>query len=167
MKIILSDVRKDQKSLITRWKSNNQQHNMDLNNLKQLIAPKVGSGNKITNIETSISELQGYGGVLLKLKVIVQDQNGKEEPLYLVAKTQPETEYVRQLFDIQVSFKKEVQFYEVIIPILKSFQVEEGVTDISKHFAKFYGARYNLNGTNDIITDDGILILEDLCVRGK
>lgn len=141
---------------------------MDLKNLNQLIVSRIGPEKKIINIETSVSGFQGYGSVMHKLKLIIQDQNGtEEEPLYLVAKRLPESEYTREMFDIQVSFKKEVQFYDLILPMLRSFQMEEGVTDISKNFAKFYGARYNLNGTNDIIDDDGIMILEDLSIRGE
>lgn len=140
---------------------------MDLKNLEPLISSRLDLGWKITNIESSVSELQGLGSVMLKLKVTVHDQNGKEEPLYLVAKRIPETDYVREIFNIQVSFKKEVQLYEVILPTLQMFQSEEGASDISKNFAKFYGARYNLNGTDDKLDEDGILLLEDLCVRGK
>lgn len=140
---------------------------MDFKNLQALIAPKLDSGKKVTNIENTISELQGHGSVMIKLKVTVQDENEKEEHLYLVAKRVPEDDDVRKLFDIQVSFKKEVQFYEKILPALERFQKEEGVADISKLFAKFYGARFNLDGTSDVVDGNGILLLEDLCVRGK
>lgn len=143
---------------------------MELKKIKPLISSRLGWKKKITNIETSVPEFQdyGFGSVLLKLKVTVQGINGEEELLYLVAKRLPATENFREMFNIQETFKKEIQFYEVILPTLERFQKEENITDVlEKHFAKFYGARYNFEGSSDIIDDDGVLLMEDLSVRGK
>lgn len=71
------------------------------------------------------------------------------------------------MFNIQESFKKEVQFYELILPTLERFQKEENVADVLVHFPKFYGARYNFDGSSDVVDDDGIILIEDLSVRGK
>lgn len=138
-----------------------------IKNLGELLAPKLGQNKKITNVNVSKPPPLGAGSVLLKVKVVVQDQNGKEELIHLVAKKIPASEFSRNMFNIQHTFKKEIAFYQVILPILKDFQKEEGIVDVFDNYAEFYGARYNLHGKNEIVDEDGVMLMEDLSARGR
>lgn len=139
----------------------------DLRDLDKLLAPKLGPNRKIKNIDISRPPPKGVGGVMLKVKLLIEDQDGKEEVLHLVGKKIPEAESTRESFDIQRTFKKEVAFYDVILPILREFQKEEGITDVLDNFAEFYGARYNLGGKNGVVDEDAVMLLEDLSVKGR
>lgn len=139
---------------------------MVLKNLEELLAPKLGSNSKIKKIDISKTPPKGVGSVMLKVKVTVSDQNDKEKLLHLVAKKIPASEAARAGFDIQRTFKKEVAFYEVILPILKEFQKEADVTDILDNFAEFYGARFSLEGKTEVVDEDAVMLLEDLSVEG-
>lgn len=139
---------------------------MSLKNLEELLAPKLGN-NKIKKIDITKPPAKGIGSVMLKVKVILCSETGEEQLLHLVAKKIPASETLREGFDIQKTFKKEVAFYEVILPILREFQKEAGVTDVLNTFAEFYGARFSLEGKTEVVDDDAAMLLEDLDVRGK
>lgn len=138
----------------------------DIKNLDELLAPKLGENTRIKHVNVSKPPQKGAGSVLLKVELTVQGQNGKEELIHLVAKKIPASEFSREMFNIQHTFKKEVAFYQVIIPILNDFQKEEGV-DLFDNVAELYGARYNLDGKNDIVDEDAVMLLEDLTAKGS
>lgn len=139
----------------------------ELKKLDELLSAKLGPNKKIKNVEITKPSQNGVGGIMLKLKLLVEDQDGKEEVIHLIAKKIPEDEATRETFDIQNTFKKEIAFYDEILPLLKDFQKEEGITDTLDCFAEFYGARYNLNGKIGIVDENAVLLLEDLSVKGK
>lgn len=139
----------------------------DIRNLDDLLAAKLGPNKKVINADISKPPPKGVGSVMLKVKVTVQDTDGNEEVLHLVAKKIPANESTREAFNIQKTFKKEVAFYEVILPILRDFQKEEGITDVLDNFAEFYGARYNLLGNSEVVDEDAVMLLEDLSVKGR
>lgn len=137
-----------------------------LERVGELLASRLGSNRKILNVDTSAPPPSGGGSAMLTVKVTVQDDDGKEEILHLIAKRIPTTEFFRDVYKIQETFKKEVAFYEVIIPMLKEFQKEEGIKDVFDNFPEFYGARKNLNGGCEV-DEDAIMLLEDLGAKGK
>lgn len=139
----------------------------ELRNLDQLLAPKFGPNKKITNIEVSKPPQKGVGSLMLKAEVTVQDQSGSVEVVHLVCKKIPASEFLREGFDIQKTFKKEVAFYEEILPLVREFEKEERITDVMDSFAEFYGARFSLEGKSEVVNEDAVMLLEDLSVKGK
>lgn len=140
---------------------------MDIIDIEKLLAPKLGPNKQITNVHISKPPPKGVGSVMLKVNLTVKDDNNKEEHLHLVAKKMPSSEFAKQVFNIQETFKKEIAFYQVIIPILKEFQKEENIDGVFDNFAEFYGARFNLDGNSEVVDENGVLLLEDLSVKGK
>lgn len=156
---------------------------MEIKNLDELLAPKLGLNKKIIDAEITKPPAKGFGSIMLKVKLTVQDQSNKRELVHLVAKKIPASEFAREIFNTQETFKKEVVFYDVILPTLAEFQKEamyhrssvvqriccldySGLSNIMDNFAEFYGARYNLNGESEIVDEDAVLLLEDLSVKG-
>lgn len=140
---------------------------MDVKNLDEILIPKLGPNNKIHITDITQPPSKGFGSLMLKVKVKVKDENDKEELLHLVAKKIPTAEQSRKYFDIQNTFKKEAAFYEIVVPILDKFQEEEGIEDLLDNFAKFYGARFSLESNSEIVDEDGVMLMEDLCIKGR
>nr|CAI5854407.1 unnamed protein product [Callosobruchus analis] len=105
---------------------------------------------------------------MLKLDVILEDtNNGKQETMHLVAKKMPTLKMIQEIFNIQVTYKKEVAFYMKMVPALQEFQREMGVKNVINCFARCYGARISLNRDSDTVDEDAALILENLHSSGK
>ncbi|KAG5899371.1 hypothetical protein JTB14_036860 [Gonioctena quinquepunctata] len=110
---------------------------------------------------------ENYGSVMLKVDITVLDEETKEEEmLYAVAKTLPETEVWRKVFRVQTTYTNEMAFYETIIPSLRKFQQEFGITNTLSCFAECLATRKNLLGDSDKIDDDAVLIFENLQAKG-
>lgn len=133
------------------------------NTIEQLLSEKLGVGKKVTNLEISNLPPKGITSVLLKVTVTIQDRNSKEEQLYLVAKTLTNFEFETDRNSTEFIFKKEANFYDIIVPTLKEFQREEGVSNAAANFAEFYGANYDVSGKGE---KDTLILLEDLCAKG-
>lgn len=72
---------------------------------------------------------------------------------------------MRKVFCIEDSFKAEIHFYEDVIPTLQNFRRKFGLNEMSV-FARYYGSRLNLNGS-DIVDKNGVILLENLKTDGK
>lgn len=140
---------------------------MDVKNLEEILSLKLGQNKKIDIVDITQPPAKGFGSLMLKVKVIVKDENNKEELLHLVAKKIPTAEASREYFDIQNTFKKEAAFYDIVVPILDEFQKAECIEDVLDNFAKFYGARFNLEGKSEVVDEDGVMLMEDLCIKGR
>ncbi|CAH1282583.1 unnamed protein product [Diabrotica balteata] len=95
----------------------------------------------------------------------VKNESGDIGDLNVVAKQIPDSEYYQEVFNIQVTFNIEKEFYNTIVPTLYEFQKKYNVP-VSDSFPKFYGARNNLNGVNNVVDKDGLIVLENLKVKG-
>ncbi|XP_056636818.1 uncharacterized protein LOC130445277 [Diorhabda sublineata] len=113
-----------------------------------------------------LSEGENFGSVMYKLEFIVQDENGDKKQLTAVAKTLPDSEIFRKIFFIQTTYTNEIAFYQIIIPTLQQFQIELGIEDVINCFPKCYATRKNLLNDSDKITDDAVIILENLSTSG-
>lgn len=144
---------------------------MEVKNLKELIGPSIGEDFDIVTQKQEMLTAPGdhYGSIMQALDVTIRrSSRGKEELLKLVAKLIPVSDVLRAMFDIQVTFKKEVSAYLDAIPALIDFQREYNVTAdrILDIFPKCYGARINLNNNNGEVDDDAAIILENLKWQG-
>lgn len=138
--------------------------------LEGLLTEKLDSSKKIVHIEEIdfLGKGENYGSTLFRVDVTVKDVlSGEEETIYTVAKTLPEEEFFRNIFNVQVTVNKEISFYNVLVPLMKDFLVESGVTDLDVNiFPKMHGGRLNLNGS-DKVDEDSVILMDNLKMSGK
>lgn len=113
-----------------------------------------------------LSEGENFGSVMFKLEFMVEDECGDKKQLTAVAKTLPNSEIFRKIFSIQTTYTNEMAFYDIIIPTLQQFQIELGIEDVINCFPKCYATRKNLDNGSEKITDDAVIILENLLANG-
>nr|XP_023025575.1 pituitary homeobox 3-like [Leptinotarsa decemlineata] len=135
-----------------------------IKNLPDLLKNYLGP-NKIIK-DTKISRLtapgENYGSIMLKLDItLLNIENGTQEILHTVAKTLPELEMFREIFNVQITYRNEMAFYEIIVPNVQDFQKRLGVSDVVDYFCKCIATRKNLDGS-DKIDDDAVIVLENL-----
>ncbi|KAJ8936275.1 hypothetical protein NQ318_000153 [Aromia moschata] len=135
--------------------------------LEELLAQRIGENRKIvsTNITRLTAPGDNYGGLLLRVDVTLKNKDGKEEELNVVAKCIPVNLFFQMIFNIQVSVKKEIAFYDTVVPTLRQFQEEQGVENVMDFFPTIYGSRLNLNGS-DVVDENSAIILENLAKSG-
>ncbi|XP_057657284.1 uncharacterized protein LOC130894446 [Diorhabda carinulata] len=123
---------------------------------------------KITKIDITRLTAPGenYGSLILKLDIYLNSVNSVDEEIVkLVAKKIPVEQILRENFNIQITFKNEVGLYETVLPILQDFQRSHGIQNVINSVPKFFGARLNLDG-NEEVTEDAVIILENLTAKG-
>lgn len=141
---------------------------IEVKNLKELLAPYIGSFEIVKQTSTMLTAPgEHYGSIMLALDLLIRKDNLEEE-LKLVAKFLPASEMLRAAFDTAVTFKKEVIAYTKIIPAFVQLQKEQGVPsdELINIFPKCYGARLNLDKNQNAVDDDAVLIFENLKVQG-
>lgn len=143
-------------------------NSFQIKKLDELIHKFIDEDRKISKskIKRLTAPGENFGSIMLKVDLVLKDNRGETEELSIVAKMLPTSEFFQQVFNVQVSFKLEVAFYEVVVPTLQDFQREQGVKEVIDFFPKFYGARNNLNGTGKV-DEDAVLLLENLKNSGK
>lgn len=141
---------------------------MKIQKLEDLVYQHVSKDKRI--VQTKITSLtppgENFGSSILKVDLTLEDEHKLSDSLSMVVKMIPESELFQALFNVQVTFKLETAFYEIIVPTLQNFQRERGVTDVIDFFPKFYGARINLDD-GDEVDQNGVILLENLKVSGK
>lgn len=136
--------------------------------LEELVSEYINKDKKV--VDSKITRLtppnENFGSTILKVDLVLEDDNADSETLSIVAKMLPENEFLQMAFNVTVSFKLESAFYSTIVPTLQEFQREHGVQEVIDFFPKFYGSRNNLNG-GDNVDGHAVLLLENLKVSGK
>lgn len=144
---------------------------IQVRHLKELIRGSIGEDFEILTQDQRMLTAPGdhYGSIMLALDVTIKRaSNNQPELLKLVAKLIPVSELLRAMFDVQVTFKKEISAYLDAIPALTDFQREYKVPEhrIIDIFPKCYGARINLNNNNGDVDEDAAIIFENLKCQG-
>lgn len=136
--------------------------------LEDLVSKYINHDKKI--VETVLTPLtapgENFGSTILKVDLVLKGDDGKTEPLCLVAKMLPQGAFFQMVFNVLVTFKLESAFYEVVVPTLQSFQRQQGVKDVIDFFPNFYGYRNNLNGGEEV-DSNAVLLMENLKTSGK
>lgn len=142
--------------------------NYEIRKLDDLVYKYISKDKTITNTEISPLTVLGenYGSLMLKVDLTLEDEKNRIEQLSLVAKMIPENQFFQDLFNTQLTFKLEAAFYQTIVPTLQNFQREKGITKVIDLFPNFYGARINLNGSENV-DSDGVILMENLKVSGE
>lgn len=115
-------------------------------------------------IENASSHGNNFAGVVLAVTVNgVRVQNGRHVPdkLHLVCKTPATDEKLRQSFQAEMVFDRELYIYANVLPAFVAFQREKGLgeAELFRSFPKVYACEAGIEpGTY-------LLIMEDLRVR--
>ncbi|XP_072393451.1 uncharacterized protein [Diabrotica undecimpunctata] len=126
----------------------------EIRDLKELLGIK----DEVRNVDITSLTAPGenFGSLMLKVDVTLKDKI-----LNLVAKKIPQSVLYQNIFNIQVTYRKEVELYKTIVQILEEFAKKR-----LDFFPKYYASRYNLKEDDDVIDEDAVLVLENLAVLG-
>lgn len=103
---------------------------------------------------------------MLALNIKIKNENGEEDSIQCVAKKLPPQGTAREFFNVSSTYKKEVNHYKTIVPLLNSFCKMRGAKDVSGIFAECLGARLSINPNSDVIDDNAVLIFTNLTKEG-
>nr|CAD7446848.1 unnamed protein product [Timema bartmani] len=134
------------------------------NDLQHLLRPKLGNNVSVEKFTTKPLTKPGenYGSNILAVDVVTQPGN---IPLSLVAKLVPISIYLRELFDCQVTVRKELDLYLLVSPEYEKIQIEAKVprNKMLDIFPVCYGGRATWDKDFGQLADDGaVLLLENL-----
>jgi hypothetical protein len=137
---------------------------------ESLLSPQLGSDVKVEGFKTEALTQPGdnYGSTILSAELTIK-QGNERSALSLVVKLVPPSPFLREAFNIEVTFSKEVNAYRLVSPQYKALQAEKGIPRNKRVdvFPKFYGARTNKQGDfNDKSDDTAVLLLENLKICG-
>lgn len=110
-----------------------------------------------------------YSSTMLAVDAILQQNSETPSSISLVAKLLPPTKFLREVINIDVTFRKEINAYTLVFPEFYHLQKESEVprTEILDVFPKLYGARINRCGDiNEKADETAILLLENLKILG-
>ncbi|XP_011497435.1 PREDICTED: uncharacterized protein LOC105361852 [Ceratosolen solmsi marchali] len=109
---------------------------------------------------------ENFGSLILAVNVDVID-NLKQEIYHLVCKMPPKSDYLLDLFNSPITFKKEIYFYKQIAPAFLQLQINSGFNEneLIKLVPHFYGGRMGLHGTEKFDSQASI-VLENLQYLG-
>ncbi|KAF2878837.1 hypothetical protein ILUMI_27326 [Ignelater luminosus] len=137
--------------------------------LEQLLQPFLKDNLKIVQYTTKRLTAAGenYGSLMLQTEIKLKSNTDPttEKTLNLVAKLTPSNEFIKKFFRTAITFKKEMEFYTTIAPILKSIQIEQGVSEIIDCLPECYGARISLDSKSNVVDDGAIVLLENLKLK--
>ncbi|XP_060526482.1 uncharacterized protein LOC132702081 [Cylas formicarius] len=111
-----------------------------------------------------------YGSIMLALDVKLGRRSSADtDDLHLVAKLIPSNEMLRNTFDVQITFKKEIFAYTQAIPALVAFQRKRKIREekvLDKFFPRCLAARPSIDMNGGPVDEDGVLLFENLQVKG-
>lgn len=109
------------------------------------------------------SEGDGFASIILRLSIIGSKHDGTNAKLAIIVKLLPTDQNIIDKFYVEDRFKREVFFYNQILPEFEKIQKENGIfgrIDGFYAYPKCYYANY------DEVQKRGVLILEDLIDSG-
>ncbi|KAJ4451121.1 hypothetical protein ANN_02561 [Periplaneta americana] len=121
------------------------------------------------NVQALTQPGDNYSSTMLAVDVILSNNSKKHQKLSLVAKLMPPTKFLREVINIDVTFRKEVNTYMLVFPEFYNLQRENGIpeNEILDVFPKLYGSRINrLGDIHKKADDSAILLLENLKISG-
>jgi thiamine kinase-like enzyme len=137
---------------------------LPIKNLETLLAQTYGSDFQIYDLEWKplTDPGENFGSLIFAININAE-QNNKEKTLHLVVKLPPKTEYLLDLFDSPITFKKELEFYSIIAPEFLKLQTENGISqeDLSIIMPNFLGGRLGLKNRQRF-DDQAAIALENL-----
>ncbi|XP_011642399.1 uncharacterized protein LOC105430504 [Pogonomyrmex barbatus] len=137
---------------------------LPVKNLDTLLMQTYGPNFKIHDVEWRhlTDPGENFGSVILAIKVNAE-QNDKKRTLSIVVKLPPKSEYLLDLFDSPLTFKKELKFYSVVAPEFLKLQNESGIPReaLSVITPQFFGGRLGLRDPQ-CFDEQAAIVLENL-----
>lgn len=138
--------------------------------LDALLAQALGNDLRIRHLEWKPLTAPGenFGSVMLAITVTLTRSSNKTETVNLVAKLPPTSAYLLDLFNSPVTFKKELQFYDMMAKEFINLQIENGLKDekeLSSLVPKFIAGRIGLKNPREF-DEQAVIILENLKFSG-
>lgn len=105
---------------------------------------------------------ENFGSQILAITVNAE-QNGKKRTLNMVVKLPPRSQYLLDLFDSPITFKKELDFYSTVATEFLKLQNESGIPEetLSVITPRFLGGRLGLRDPQ-CFDEQAAIILENL-----
>lgn len=105
---------------------------------------------------------ENFGSQILAVTVNAE-QNNKKTTLNIVVKLPPKSQYLLDLFDSPITFKKELEFYGTVAPEFLKLQNESGIPEetVSVITPQFLGGRLGLRDPQ-CFDEQATIILENL-----
>ncbi|XP_029170505.1 uncharacterized protein LOC114940149 [Nylanderia fulva] len=105
---------------------------------------------------------ENFGSQILAVTVNAE-QSGKKRTLNMVVKLPPRSQYLLDLFDSPITFKKELDFYSTVAPEFTRLQNESGIPQetLSVITPQFLGGRLGLRDPR-CFDEQAAIILENL-----
>lgn len=119
----------------------------DIKGIADLLQTTLQDGQQVANFTTKslIATGENYGSLMLAVTATLKTTEKEEEStLHVVAKLPPPNEWLKKMFNIPVTFKREIAMYNVVIPTLQTFQLQQGLLEVFDGFPASYAARISL-----------------------
>ncbi|XP_059616957.1 uncharacterized protein LOC132261924 isoform X2 [Phlebotomus argentipes] len=142
----------------------------EVKDLAVLLTPKL-VGRKVKECTTKHLTAVGdnYGSTMLSLSVTMTSSDGSEEGrLELVAKMCPTNKMLLDIFQVNITFTKEMAVYTASVPEFLRLQEETECPEEEKLdvFIECYGSRASLDPESESVDGDAVLLLENMKVKG-
>ncbi|KAJ9592872.1 hypothetical protein L9F63_015450 [Diploptera punctata] len=140
--------------------------------LEKLLRKEFVSDLKVKNFSFTPLTKPGdnYGSTILAVEVFYYtDKNNNVHKLPIVAKLVPESPFLRKVFNIEITFNKEVRAYTLVAPEFRKLQEEKGIPEqqMLDIFPKYYGSRSNKQDDTNMEADESaVLLMENLKLSG-
>ncbi|XP_066588220.1 uncharacterized protein [Prorops nasuta] len=133
-----------------------------------LVKKSLGEDYKVKSVEWRYLTEPGenFGSIVLAIDATVSRDN-VAKTYNLVIKLPPKSDYLLDLFNSPLTFKKELSFYKDIVPAYAQVQLESGIKreNLIDIVPRFYGGRLGLKDP-DKFDEQGVVVLENLTVAG-
>ncbi|KAH0534804.1 uncharacterized protein LOC123266914 [Cotesia glomerata] len=117
----------------------------------------------VTKKLTSVGENYQSKIIGVDLKISEEKNPNEDRDLHVIIKIPPTVKNYREVFDLQLMFKKEIFMYNNILPAYKKFEIDNGVCDseLLNIAPTYYGSK--LSSSKDIdLNDNALIVLENL-----
>lgn len=139
------------------------------NSVKDVLKYYVGTNRSISKHEITNNSVLGenYSSDIYKINFLVENvENGTEDRLHAIVKClKPNCTEQMKMYSLS-QFVKEINFYCDVLPCLNEFQTEENF-EVFDGFPEMLGFRKNVNGRNDVVDENVVIVLENLSTKGK
>ncbi|KAK3932205.1 N-acetylmuramate/N-acetylglucosamine kinase [Frankliniella fusca] len=142
--------------------------------LSELISAQLADDEELEHFTSKPATRPGenYGSTMLALDIVVSKKAAGGETsrrhLFAFCKMLPDDPERRVIFNVGVTFVKELEMYSLVVPALQQLQLDNGVPEqdlVSHLFPRLYGGRVNLQNSGPV-DDDAVILLEDMRKRG-
>lgn len=130
----------------------------DVMQLLRKVATEKGLRNITINVAAGSNHADGFLGIISRVSIVGQRENGDTTELSLIAKLPPTSEVRREQFGSNAVFAREIVAYTKYLPLIDEFQKSRGFTRENGFFTypKCYGI------IDEPETHNYALILEDM-----